>query len=87
MKHLNIELKAKSSNQDEIRKILNENNAKYEGLDHQIDIYYNSEKGRLKLRKGNIENTLIYYERENTADSKQSNIILHHTKPNSNIVT
>ena len=32
--------------------------------------------GRLKLRQGNIENNLIYYERENQAGPKQSDFSL-----------
>jgi adenylate cyclase class 2 len=51
------------------------------GEDHQIDTYFNVETGRLKLREGNIENTLIYYDRGNTANAKQSNVLLY--KPNS----
>lgn len=55
----------------------------YHGQDHQIDTYYNVKQGRLKLREGNIENALIYYERPNTAEAKQSNIILYQHKPDS----
>lgn len=51
------------------------------GLDHQCDTYFNVETGRLKLREGNIENTLIWYERSNTAGAKQSDIILYHHSP------
>ena len=47
------------------------------GEDHQTDTYFNVLKGRLKLREGNIENSLIYYERENTSAAKQSNILLY----------
>lgn len=77
MKPTNVELKAKSSNQDKIRNILKNLNADYKGIDHQIDIYYNTKNGRLKLRKGNIENKLIFYERDNKSDSKESKIILY----------
>jgi predicted adenylyl cyclase CyaB len=34
--------------------------------------------GRLKLREGNIETTLIHYERPNIANTKQSTVLLHH---------
>jgi hypothetical protein len=37
--------------------------------------------GRLKLREGNIDHALIFYERQNTAGAKQSNVILYQHKP------
>ena len=77
MKHINnIEIKAKSNNHDKIREFLKSHNADFKGIDHQIDTYFKVNKGRLKLREGNIENFLIYYERENKEGPKQSNIIL-----------
>lgn len=68
----NIEIKAKSDNHKLIQKILQEHNAEFIGLDHQIDHYYNVPDGRLKLRLGNIEKSLIFYKRENTFNAKQS---------------
>ena len=74
----NIEIKAKSSEeeQNKIIGILKQKNAKYLGADVQTDTYFKIETGRLKLRRGNIENSLIYYEREDKKDSKQSDVIL-----------
>ena len=77
MSHMNIEIKARCSNHNKIRGILQAHNADYKGLDHQIDTYFNAAKGRLKLRRGEIENSLIWYERRNAKGPKQSNIILH----------
>ena len=54
----------------------------YIGLDHLIDTYFHVQKGRLKLREGNIENSLINYDRENIAGSKLSDIILYKHEPN-----
>ncbi len=73
----NIEIKARSYDNSGVRSILISNGASYEGLDHQIDTYFKNSNGRLKLRQGNIENALIYYERENKKDIKKSNVILH----------
>ncbi|MEK6835021.1 MAG: class IV adenylate cyclase [Nanoarchaeota archaeon] len=71
-----IEIKASCNNHDYIRYLLKSKNASFIGLDHQIDIYFNISHGRLKLRKGNIENNLIYYERENQVGPKLSKPIL-----------
>jgi len=74
---VNIEIKARCSDPDRIREILKSRNARFIGLDHQIDTYFKVEVGkRLKLRHGNIENSLIFYEREEAAGPKRSEIIL-----------
>lgn len=73
---LNVEFKAKVSNLLKIKKKLLELSADDRGIDHQVDYYFNTEKGRLKLRKGNVENSLIYYEREDSAGPKASFIRL-----------
>ncbi len=82
---LNIEIKAKSNNQDKIREILKSKNADFKGTDHQIDTYFKVGFGRLKLREGNIENNLIHYNRENKEGPKQSDIILFKSAPNSTL--
>lgn len=80
MKILNIEIKASCSNPEIIEEILLENNAKYIGEDHQIDTYFNTKKGRLKLREGKIENSLILYNRIETKGLKKSEVILYKPK-------
>lgn len=79
---LNIEFKAKSNNNEAAEKILLRHNPTFIGEDHQIDTYFNVPNGRLKLREGNIENALIHYERENTAGSKSSQVLLYQHQPN-----
>jgi adenylate cyclase, class 2 len=81
MAHINIEIKAKSNNQDTIREILKSKNADFKGVDHQIDTYFKVDNGRLKLRQGKIENYLIYYQRENKEGPKQSDVILFKSDP------
>lgn len=85
MAHLNIEIKAKSNNHDKIRKVLQSRNADFRGIDHQIDTYFKVKFGRLKLREGNIENYLIYYQRENKKGPKQSNVTLFKLEPGSSL--
>ena len=82
---LNVEIKAKSDNQTQIREILKSKKAEYIGTDYQIDTYFNIDNGRMKLREGNIENNLIHYKRENKKGPKQSKIILYKSEPDSSL--
>jgi adenylate cyclase class IV len=83
--HINIEIKARTNKPDRIREILKTNNADFIGIDHQVDTYFKVASGRLKLRGGNIENHLIYYERENTRGPKKSSVMLYKNNPDSNL--
>lgn len=77
----NFEFKAKVEDLEKYEKQLLALNPKFQGLDHQIDTYFNAKLGRLKLREGNIENSLINYDRENTLGAKESNIVLYQHEP------
>jgi predicted adenylyl cyclase CyaB len=85
MKHLNFEFKASTKKLAEMEKKLLGLNPLFIGEDHQTDTYFNVTQGRLKLREGNIENSLIYYERENSVKAKQSNIILYEHIPDKSL--
>ena len=85
MSILNIEFKASVEAIGIYEEKLLSLNPKYIGLDHQIDTYFNTSVGRLKLREGNIENALIHYERKNIAGSKESKIILYKHQPDSTL--
>jgi len=76
MSFINIEIKARTSQAGVIRAYLLANNAVFKGTDWQTDTYFNTVRGRLKLRQGNIENNLIYYERKDQAGPKQSDFSL-----------
>ena len=76
MPFLNVEIKARSNNTAGIRNYLLVNNADFKGVDEQTDTYFNVKNGRLKLREGNIENNLIFYERANQAGPKNSHFHL-----------
>ena len=75
MKVVNIEIKAWCANPEAVRQKLRQAKAEYKGLDHQIDTYFNVLHGRLKLRQGNIEHSLIFYDRLETSDLKESKVI------------
>ena len=74
--HKNIEIKAVSHNAAAARDYLLKNHAIFKGTDIQTDTYFNVQYGRLKLREGNIENNLIFYDRNNMAGPKQADFIL-----------
>lgn len=73
---LNVEIKAKAVDPEFIRGFLKKNMAEFKGIDLQTDTYFRTATGRLKLREGNIENNLIYYERQDTPGAKESNFQL-----------
>jgi adenylate cyclase class 2 len=72
MSYLNVEIKARCNHPSKVRTYLLEHGAEFKGVDEQTDTYFNVQQGRLKLREGNIENNLIYYERSNQAGPKSS---------------
>ena len=72
-----IEIKARCTKPDKIRALLQERSARFVGEDHQIDTYFRVPQGRLKLREGTIERTLIYYERADQQGPKASNVTLY----------
>ena len=76
MSYLNVEIKARCANAEKIRNYLSTNNAEFKGVDFQTDTYFKVANGRLKLREGNIESNLIFYERHNQGGPKSSNFIL-----------
>ena len=71
---INYECKARCHDLDRIEQILLNLNADYKGEDHQIDTYFETDNGRFKLREGNIENALIFYQRQDIAGAKVSDI-------------
>ncbi|MDO8558382.1 MAG: class IV adenylate cyclase [bacterium] len=85
MSHLNVEIKARCSDSERIRQILISKNADFHGKDHQIDMYFNVQRGRLKLREGDIENYLIYYERKDKEGPKESHVTLFPTTPRTSL--
>jgi predicted adenylyl cyclase CyaB len=78
MSHLNVEIKARTYRAVAIKELLEAQKARFVGVDHQIDTYFKVPKGRLKLRQGTIEKTLIHYHRPDQSGPKQSQVTLHH---------
>ncbi len=74
---LNIEIKAHCSEPARIRDILKTVRARFVGTDYQVDTYYEVPGGRLKLRQGTIEKNLIFYQRQDEAGPKKSQVLLY----------
>lgn len=73
-----IEIKARCSDPSKVRQLLHQQpNLQRIGTDAQVDTYFKIPSGRLKLREGNIENSLIYYDRENKKEAKKSEVTLY----------
>jgi len=86
MGYLNIiEIKARCPDPQAIRAILQARNAAFRGTDQQTDTYFKVNRGRLKLREGQIENSLVYYEREDRTGPKQSDVMLFPSTPGSSL--
>ena len=76
MQGINIEFKARMRDEKRVRAALETLHPRAAGTDHQIDTYFQIPSGRLKLRQGNIENALIFYQRQNTARVRPSRVLL-----------
>ena len=86
MSHQNIEIKARCADVSFIRQFLIDHMAESKGTDLQTDTYFKVGNGRLKLREGNIENALIFYNRENIAGPKMSQVNLFQVNEDSDML-
>ncbi len=80
-----VEFKARCKDMERVRAVLRVMGAEFRGEDHQVDTYFLVPRGRLKLREGNIENALIFYERENISGPKKCDYLLTPVVPGSNL--
>ncbi|MFQ5951393.1 MAG: class IV adenylate cyclase [Candidatus Geothermarchaeales archaeon] len=78
MKKRIVEIKARIADLDETREGLTKLGASPAGTVHQRDTYFNTPRGRLKLRQAaeTEEATLIYYRREDVSGPKRSDVTL-----------
>jgi adenylate cyclase class 2 len=72
--HLNIELKARCADPARVRALLEAAGADFRGVDEQRDVYFHVPEGRLKLRRGTIERSLIFYRRADDVAVKPSHV-------------
>ena len=74
---INVEIKAHCADPRGVRRQLEAAGARCLGLDRQKDTYFRVSEGRLKLRQGNIENSLIFYRRNDESGPRPSRVRLH----------
>jgi predicted adenylyl cyclase CyaB len=74
--HLNVELKARCADPARVRRVLEAAGADFRGVDAQRDVYFRVPEGRLKLRRGTIERSLIFYRRADEAAVKPSHVTM-----------
>jgi len=72
MKLLNFEFKAHLRDAPHVRATLKRLRARALGTDRQVDTYFHVPTGRLKIREGRLENSLIFYQRTNSAQARRS---------------
>lgn len=78
---LNVEIKARCADHDAVRTLLDGMDSRLVGTDHQVDTYFRVPVGRLKLREGTIENSLIHYLRPDQSGPKTSDVLLYRVAP------
>ena len=74
MKLLNFEFKAHLHDEAHVRATLKRLRARFLGTDRQVDTYFRVPSGRLKVREGRLENSLIHYRRTNSARARRSTV-------------
>jgi predicted adenylyl cyclase CyaB len=74
MKLLNFEFKAHLQDPAHVRAILKRLRARFLGTDRQVDTYFRVPSGRLKIREGRLENSLIFYQRTNSPRARRSSV-------------
>ena len=72
----NIEIKAHLNNYDETRALVEIFCPEPERTEQQVDTFFNTDKGRLKLREASTKSALIYYDRPDTVDPSPSDIAI-----------
>lgn len=85
MKIVNFEFKARLRNEALVRSVLKRLRARYVGEDHQTDTYFKVAHGRLKVREGNIENALIFYQRANASRARRSTVEMMPLAPRNSV--
>jgi predicted adenylyl cyclase CyaB len=76
----NIEIKARINDYEKVKKLVEELCPTPVQTEQQEDTFFNTPKGRLKLRESNHTSSLIYYDRKDSLEPSQSDIAISFTK-------
>lgn len=69
---VNLELKIKLSDHQQVKSVLNKIGSEFKGILNQKDVYFNVSDGLLKLRIENGSESLIYYNRDENSKNRWS---------------
>jgi predicted adenylyl cyclase CyaB len=72
----NIEIKARINDFEKVKKIIEDICSIPIEIEQQEDTFFNTTHGRLKLRESDSESAIMYYNRPNSHEPKQSDIAL-----------
>ena len=75
----NIEIKARINDYDKVKRLVENLCPTLIQTEQQEDTFFNTPKGRLKLRETNGESAIMYYDRSNSFEPKQSDIAISFT--------
>ncbi len=78
-----VEIKAYCKDLTKLKNLLFAIQAEKLGSDHQIDTYFHSKSGNLKLREGNNSSRLVHYTAENGKQTIKNTLNIYKTIPNS----
>ncbi len=76
----NIEIKARINNYENVKRLVEDLCPTPIKTEQQEDTFFHTTSGRLKLRKTNGESAIMFYDRPNSFEPKQSDIALSFTK-------
>ena len=76
----NIEIKARIRDYEKVKILVEDLCSTPIQTEHQEDTFFKSIEGRLKLRESDGESAIMYYDRPNSYEPKQSDIALSFTK-------
>jgi predicted adenylyl cyclase CyaB len=74
-------IKARLYSSKEIENTLSRLNSKFIGVDLQTDTYFETSRGKLKLRHGTIENLITHYERTQEGNVEKTHVYRYDVNP------
>ena len=76
----NIEIKAKIRDYEKVKRLIEKLCPVPIRTEQQLDTFFNTPKGRLKLRESDGQSAIIYYDRKDSFEPSQSDIAISYTE-------